>query len=51
LQECEKCGTTNVALVRLEQVAPFVFDRIAVSTRIKIQAIEAPEPGQVNNQQ
>jgi len=25
----EECGTTNVALVRLEPIDPFVFDRIA----------------------
>ena len=29
LQEREKRGMTNVALVRLEQIAPFAFDRIA----------------------
>ena len=29
LQEREKRGTSNVALVRLEQIAPFAFDRIA----------------------
>lgn len=29
LTEREKRGTTNVALVRLEQIAPFAFDRVA----------------------
>jgi 2-oxoglutarate dehydrogenase E1 component len=29
LQEREKRGTSDVALVRLEQIAPFAFDRIA----------------------
>ena len=29
LTEREKRGVTNVALVRLEQIAPFAFDRIA----------------------
>jgi 2-oxoglutarate dehydrogenase E1 component len=29
LQEREKRGMSNVALVRLEQIAPFAFDRIA----------------------
>ena len=51
MQEREKRGTTNVALVRLEQIAPCAFDRITVLTRIQIQAIEALEPGQLNNQQ
>jgi len=51
LQEREKRGPTNVALVRLEQIAPFAFDHIAILTRIQIQAIEALESGQLNNQQ
>ena len=29
LTEREKRGLTNVALVRLEQIAPFAFDRVA----------------------
>ncbi len=29
LAEREKRGVTDVALVRLEQIAPFAFDRVA----------------------
>jgi 2-oxoglutarate dehydrogenase E1 component len=32
LAEREKRGRDDVALVRLEQIAPFAFDRIAVHT-------------------
>jgi 2-oxoglutarate dehydrogenase E1 component len=33
LQEREKRGLTNVALVRLEQIAPFAFDLVAANAQ------------------
>lgn len=33
LLEREKRGTSDVALVRLEQIAPFAFDRIAKNAK------------------
>eukprot|EP00957_Ditylum_brightwellii_P110319 8413883-Ditylum_brightwellii.AAC.1 len=38
LEEREKRGRSDVALVRLEQVAPFAFDRIAENAKIYTNA-------------